>query len=112
MADAISSSQSSAVYRVDRFVVPAHALPAFMARVHSIDQRIHLLAGCKQNLVLSQAGTSAEFNVVTIVEWENMQALTAARELIQQQYAQEGFDPAAFMHQLGVRADIGLYNQG
>ncbi|WP_283150118.1 hypothetical protein [Silvimonas soli] len=111
MTSVSTPSVSTAVYRVDRFVVPAHALPAFMARVHIIDQRVRSFAGCKQNLVLSQASSTSDFNVVTIVEWESMQALAVAREAIQRQYAEEGFDPAAFMLELGVRPDMGMYNQ-
>ncbi len=68
------------------------------------------LPGCQQNLVLTQTGGPGEFNVVTVVEWASTQAIVAAQDVMQKRYAEEGFDPAAFMRRLGVRADLGLYN--
>jgi len=35
--------------------------------------------------------------------------MSAARTWVQRRYAEEGFDSAAFMRQLGVEADLGLY---
>jgi len=97
------------VYRIDRFNVPAQAMPAFMERVRYTQQALDGLPGCRQNLVLTQPDLAGEFNVMTIVEWSDEQSLSAAKAMMQQRYAQERFDPAAFMHGLGVRADMGLY---
>jgi hypothetical protein len=63
------------------------------------------LPGCKQNLVLTQTGGPGEFNVVTLVEWANGEALSAAKSSVDAQYAQEGFDPVNFMKSLGIRGD-------
>lgn len=52
---------------------------------------------------------SGEFNVVTIVEWADERALANAKSSMQAHYAQEGFDADAFMKQLGVRGDLGIY---
>jgi heme-degrading monooxygenase HmoA len=98
------------VFRVDKFAVPADALPAFLARVKWVDQLLAQMPGCRQNLVLTQAGESgSEFNVTTIVEWESAEAMAAAKARAQRRYAEEGFDPAAFMRRVGVRADVGVY---
>ncbi|WP_066702733.1 antibiotic biosynthesis monooxygenase [Curvibacter delicatus] len=105
-----SSNPSAPVFRVDKFVVPADALPAFIEQVRRTQQALGVLPGCRQNLVLTQTGGPGEFNVVTLVEWANTQAIAAATAAMQQKYAEEGFDPSAFMRGLGVRADLGLYN--
>ena len=97
------------VYRIDRFNVPAHALLTFMERVRYTQQVLDELPGCRQNLVLTQADLAGEFNVMTMVEWSDEGSLSAAKAVIQQRYAQERFDPAAFMQGLGVQADLGLY---
>jgi len=47
---------------------------------------------------------------MTIVEWESADALNAAKAVVQETYAQEGFDPTAFLQSLGVRMDVGIYN--
>jgi hypothetical protein len=97
------------VYRIDRFNVPAHALAAFMERVRDTQRTLDALPGCSQNLVLTQPDLAGEFNVITVVEWSDESHLAAAKAVMQQRYAEERFDPAAFMQGLGIRADLGLY---
>lgn len=100
---------AQAIYRIDRFNVPAHALQAFMERVRHTQRTLDALPGCRQNLVLTQPDLAGEFNVMTVVEWSDESQFAAAKALIQQRYAEERFDPAAFMQGLGVKADLGLY---
>ena len=111
MSKQSSTRASTAVFRVDSFVVPAEALPAFMERVRYVDQRLADLPGCQQNLVLVQPGEKADFKVITLVEWASPQAIEDAKAVMQKAYAAEGFDPPAFMRRLGVRADMGTYTQ-
>ena len=104
MAPAISGP----VFRIDKFAVPAEALPAFMRRLRWIDQALSALPGCRQNRVMTERSGS-EFNVATLVEWASPEAMAAARTQISRHYAEEGFDPTEFMKRLGVRADMGLF---
>lgn len=104
-----STSADTPVFRVDKFVVPPDALPAFMARVQRIRRLLDTLPGCTQNLVLTQTAGPGEFNVVTVVEWASSQVLSEAKSTVDAHYAREGFDPHAFMQGLGVRADLALY---
>lgn len=106
-----STNPSAPVFRIDKFAVPAAALPAFLEQVHRVRQTLGALPGCQQNLVLTQTGGPGEFNVVTIVEWVNTQAVAAATAVMQKKYEEEGFDRSAFMQALGVRADLGLYSK-
>ena len=108
-ASSTSSTAGASVFRVDRFVVPQAALPTFMEQVQRVDRMLGSQPGCLQSLVLTQAGEAGEFNVLTLVEWADAQAVAAAKAVMQEKYAQEGFDPSAFMRQLGVRADFGVY---
>lgn len=97
------------VFRIDRFNVPEGAMEPFMRRVQRIQSLIDPLPGCRQNLVLTQPRDIGTLRVMTVVEWENTAAMDAAKAYVQRQYAQEGFDPPAFMRELGVEADLGLY---
>lgn len=99
---------STSVFRIDKFAVPKEALPAFMSRLHWIDQALAALPGCRQNRVMTECSGS-EYNVATLVEWASADAMVAARAQIQRRYSEEGFDPTAFMRRLGVRADMGLF---
>lgn len=106
------ASSSESVYRVDKFVVPPAALEGFLQQVQRVDAELGALPGCAQNLVLiQQAEVGEDFQIVTLVEWASAQALRDAKALMQQRYAAQGFDPAAFMQQLGVRADLGTYRE-
>jgi hypothetical protein len=110
MPNESSAGNAASVFRVDKFIVPADALPTFMDQVRRTQRALDALAGCQQNLVLTQTAGPGEFNVVTLVEWADAQALAAAKAVMQQKYAEEGFDATAFMQRLGVRADMGLYS--
>lgn len=97
----------TAVFRIDRFAVPADAMPAFLDQLQRIDRLLATLPGCVQHRVLTQA--EGEFNVLTLVEWESEAAMAAARGVVQRRYAEDGFDPPTFMRWLGVRPDFGLF---
>ena len=102
-------SASTASFRVDRFVVPSQALEPFMARLRVTQRLLDEREGCRQNLVLAGAPEGDTIGVVTIVEWASGDAMRAARLAMQAHYAREGFDPAAFIQQLGIRADMAAY---
>jgi hypothetical protein len=110
-ATPVTSATSQSTWRVDKFIVPQQAVPAFMARVHRIDRDLSSMPGCKQNLVLTQTGGPGEFNIVTIVEWASEEAMSEARATMQARYAEEGFQPEAFMKEIGVKADLALYSE-
>lgn len=106
----MSQSNSPApIYRLDRFIVPAEALPAFNERLRYTQHVLDGMPGCRQNLVLSRIGTGGEYDVATLVEWDSTDAVAAAKAAMQQRYAEEGFDPAEFMRALGIRADMASY---
>ncbi|SHL57360.1 antibiotic biosynthesis monooxygenase [Rhodanobacter sp. OK091] len=103
------ASHAASIFRIDRFVVPAEALPAFMERLRFTQKTLDTVPGCKQNLVLKQDGSPGVFNIITLVEWSDAEAVTAAKATMQAKYTEEGFDPAAFIQKLGVQADMGVY---
>jgi heme-degrading monooxygenase HmoA len=102
-------ASTSPVYRLDHFVVPAAAMPAFTERLRHTQQALDDMPGCRQNLVLSRIGAGGEYDIATLVEWESAEALAAAKAAMQQRYAAAGFDPAGFMRALGIRADMASY---
>ena len=101
--------RSTPVFRIDRFQVPASAVAPFLARVHYIRELLAPQPGCRQNLVLTEAGEEGALRVITLVEWADTEAMAAARVSVQRCHADEGFDPRAFMRELGVEADFGVY---
>ena len=100
---------ATALYRVDRFIVPAHALDAFVAQMKRLQATLQALPGCLHATVLTQLGGPGRFNVLTWVEWKDQASVDQAAAAMQRQFAAEGFVPKAFLQQLGAEADLGLY---
>ena len=112
MTNDASKPPPTPVFRVDKFVVPADALPAFIERMQHIQRSVRALPGCRRDLLLTQSGGAGEFNVVRWIEWADAQAIADAQLVIQKQFAEEGFDPTQFfVQELGARADLGLYRE-
>jgi quinol monooxygenase YgiN len=100
---------SATVFRVDKFIVPAPVLSTFVDQMQQIQRTLRTLPGCLRATVLTQTGGTGEFNALTLVEWENDDAVAAAQQTVQKKFAEEGFDPKGFVQRLGVRSDLGLY---
>jgi hypothetical protein len=109
MSQTLAFARPAPVYRIDRFNVPSHAFATFMERIQLTQRLLDQQPGCRQNLVLTQPSLAGEFNVMTLVEWSDDASLSAAKAMMQRHYAEERFDPAAFMQHLGVQADLGIY---
>jgi len=106
-----TSSASAAVFRVDKFIVPAAALETFIARLHYVHAILVDLPGSLQRHILAQIGGDGEFNVVTFLEWADIDAMTAAVAHVQKRFAEDGFDPKKMTVNLGIRADQGFYRK-
>ena len=100
---------TTALYRVDKFTVPAHAVDAFVAQMKHLQATLQAQPGCLHATVLTQLGGPGRFNVLTWVEWQDQAAVDQAAPAMQRQFAVENFDPKAFLQQLGAEADLGLY---
>ncbi|WP_349742438.1 antibiotic biosynthesis monooxygenase [Roseateles cavernae] len=111
MSHATPSADSR--YRIDKFIVPSSALSSFLKQIERIDAELSTLPGCEQHLVLIQEpDVAAEvFHVMTLVEWTSPAHLIAAKTHMRQRYRRDGFEPAAFIQELGVRADLGDYRR-
>ncbi|MDE2289849.1 MAG: antibiotic biosynthesis monooxygenase [Burkholderiales bacterium] len=111
MPNASASDPAAPVFRVDKFVVPVEALPEVIAQIKRVHTILEKVPGCLRRRVLSQTGGTGEFNVINYIEWASADAIAAAVQVVQQQFEREGFDPAAFVKRLGVRADMGFYSE-
>ncbi len=99
------------VYRVDKFVVPGHARQEFLNKVHATHDLLRLQAGFVQDNILEQASGPGEFNFVTIVEWENAEAMEPARLAVTALHNRMNFDPHELFARLGIRADLANYKR-
>ena len=96
-------------FRIDKFMVPAASRARFVERLNRTHRALDSAEGCEQNLILEQVEGPGRFNIVTFVKWRNESCYQKAREAAKQRQSESGFDPATFMEELGVVADLGNY---
>ena len=96
-------------YRIDKFTVPAAAHDAFIARVRFIDGFLHGQPGCLQHGLYEWRLDDGDYGVVTMVQWESEAAMAAAKARAAEEYRRQDFNPAAFLAQWGIKADMGSY---
>jgi heme-degrading monooxygenase HmoA len=106
-----SSSESGRVYRIDKFNVPGSARKEFIDKVHSTHELLRTLPGFIHDNVLEQIGGPGEFNFVTIVIWDSMESMEAARNAVMAKREETGFNPQEMFARLGIKADLANYKQ-
>jgi heme-degrading monooxygenase HmoA len=106
-----SSSELGEVYRIDKFNVPSSARKEFIDKVHRTHELLRTLPGFIQDNVLEQIGGPGEFNFVTIVIWDSMESMEAARKAVMAKREESGFNPQEMFARLGIKADLANYKQ-
>lgn len=98
------------VYFIDRFVLPVSSKEAFLQRANVNRNMIKTLPGFLGDTFYEQQ-TGNEYRVVTIAAWQDEETYTNARKAVGELYRQEGFDMTAFMQQLNIQIERGVYSK-
>jgi heme-degrading monooxygenase HmoA len=102
---------SEEIFRVDKFVVPAHAREEFLTKVHATHEVLRTQAGFVRDAILEQTSGPGEFNFVTVVEWENSDFIEGARKAVAALHQKMNFDAQAMINRLEIRTDIANYKR-
>lgn len=102
-------SEKTSIYRVDKFIVPQTAREEFLKRVHDTHRVLRHQPGFIRDALLEQIAGPGKFNIVTVAEWENQDAMDTARAAVMKAHAESGFNPQETMARLGIEADIANY---
>jgi heme-degrading monooxygenase HmoA len=73
----------SSAYRIDTFAVPDHSRHEFEATANGILNLLRRQPGCVQAQWFEKVGGPGRFDVVTVVEWDDMSRQDAVREVVQ-----------------------------
>jgi len=103
------SQTSQHIYRIDKFAVPDAGRTEFLEKVRITHERIRTLNGFIWDVILEQVTETAEFNIVTIVEWESSEAINQARDQVHKLHEEMSFGPKELFTRLGIRADLENY---
>ncbi len=96
-------------FRIDKFMVPTASRDRFTDQLKQTHDALDALTGCEENMIFEQSEGPGQFNIVTFVKWRDRACYEEARKAAQEHQALSGFDPAAFMADLGVVPDLGNY---
>lgn len=101
---------STSIFRIDRLECPVGHRAVFEERLALIHGFFDTLPGCLYNRVtMAPSENEGMVKIVTIVEWQDADALGAAKMAAQAHYAQSGFKPADFMAEHGISGEFGTF---
>lgn len=103
------TAATSAVYRVDKFAVPAAGRDEFLGRVRTTHDLLRRQPGFVRDLVLENHARPGSVDIVTLVEWESEAAIAPVVEAVARLHREIGFDRQEMLTRLGIRADLGTY---
>jgi hypothetical protein len=82
-----------------------------LIRVDATHEVLRTQAGVVRGAILEQTSGPGEFNFVTIVEWENGDAIEGARRAGAALHQKVNFDAQAMINWFEIRADIANYKR-
>lgn len=94
---------------IDRFIVPQNAKAEFIHRMTINRNFINALPGFIRDEAYERTDEEGNLICITIAVWENETALKNAKELVQAEYRQQGFNMPAMLERLGIRMERGQY---
>jgi steroid delta-isomerase-like uncharacterized protein len=95
---------------IDKFLVPAAAIPEFQQRTKINRDFIRTLPGFIKDEAYQYADDNGDLICITIAEWESIEAMNKAKEAVQAEYKKEGFNPAEMMKRLNISMDRAMYH--
>ncbi len=96
---------------IDSFIIPKAAWREFAERVKINRSFIKTLPGFIEDAAYERTDEQGNIHYVTVAVWQNEAALKQAKEAVQTEYKQQGFNPAEFMSRLKVTMDRGIYTE-
>jgi len=94
---------------IDKFFIPAGAIDEFHQRTTISRNFLKTLSGFMADAAYERKDEQGNLICVTVARWANMEAVSKAKEAVQEEYRKEGFDPMAMMKRLNITLDRGLY---
>ncbi|MGF7236748.1 MAG: antibiotic biosynthesis monooxygenase [Frankia sp.] len=99
----------TALYRVDKFVVPDRARDEFWTHVRRTHAVLRDQPGFLDDVLLEKHSGDGRFNAVTVVRWSSAADLPAAKAAVEDSHRAAAFRPAEFFEQAGIDADLANY---
>ena len=96
---------------IDRFIMPQNAKAEFTQRMQINREFIKQLPGFIGDEAYERTDDEGNLICITIAVWASEEALKNAKELVQAEYQQQGFNLPAMLQRLDIRMERGQYNR-
>lgn len=101
-----SLKESEKVFRVDKFVVPDNAFDEFLEAVKKTHKTLRICSGFIQDFIFKQFSGDGVYNVVTVVEWQNLKFVNKAKSAIQEMQRKEKLNPQEIIKRNRIKSDF------
>ena len=101
-----SVKESEKIFRVDKFLVPDHAQDEFLQAVKKTHIFLRTCPGFIHDYIFKQFSGDGNYNFVTVVEWQNLQFVSKAKEAVQQMQNQEKFNLQEIIKRNEIKSDF------
>lgn len=96
---------------VDMFSVPTDKKDAFLAQTDIARDVVKQLDGFVEGHTYELQGDAEQFNILTVVIWQDKQAYENARARVAHEYEQRGFNPLKTVQTMGVQMVRAIYKR-
>ncbi|PSL43856.1 antibiotic biosynthesis monooxygenase [Chitinophaga niastensis] len=96
---------------IDKFLVPGKAKQEFKERVSINRNLIKNITGFIEDAAYERTDEHGNLVYVTTAVWESEAALKKAKEIVQAEYKQQGFNLVEMFERLNITMDRGIYNE-
>ncbi|WPV01322.1 hypothetical protein SNE26_06015 [Mucilaginibacter sp. cycad4] len=96
---------------IDQFIVPATAQQEFKERMKINRDFIKKLDGFIEDRAFERYDEQGNLICITTAIWQNEDVLQKAKEAVQQEYQQQGFDMKAMLQRLNIRMERNTYRE-
>ena len=92
-----------------RYDVPPAAWNVHLAKVRESVALLERQPGYVDHLILQEQGKGEGMGLITLAIWRDDAALAAARQAMQVQQQQQGFDRQAYLQAAGITVETGAF---
>lgn len=111
LPDVRALADRSAPRFIDKFFVPKAAITEFKKRMDDNRRLIKTLPGFLMDEVYEQADAAGNLNIITIACWQNTEAMSAAKGVVQAEYVKTGFNMQKFLQESEIKMERGIYKE-
>lgn len=101
--------KKTAVYFVDKFIIPESSIEEFMGRMQYNRNFIKTIPGFVKDEVIAREDANGDLIVMTIAVWRNQDYLDKAKQLVDAEYKKINFNPAEFTKRLNIKMEREMY---